>query len=88
MEDSLPLEERSKIDEAYPTIVATHLARVAGVLLCIVTEIQAYFRFVDNGANINENIHKMWNALMPMFDVKELYSEHYRELMQARGINP
>ena len=88
VEDSLSLEERSKIDEAYPRIVCTHLTRVAAVLLCIVTELQSYFKFDDNVANINENIHKMWDVLMPLFDVKELYEEHYKELMQKRGINP
>jgi hypothetical protein len=56
--------------------------------LCIVTELQSSFKFDDNGANINENIHRMWDVLMPLFDVKELYEEHYKELMQKRGINP
>jgi hypothetical protein len=31
--------------------------------------------------NINERIHKMWNALMPVFEVKELYDERYSQLI-------
>ena len=53
-------------------------------MLCIVTELQAYFHF--DGADINERIHKMWNALMPTFVVKELYGERYEKLMKDRGI--
>jgi len=88
VEDSLPIEVRSKIDEDYPVIVGTHLARAAAILLCIVTELQAYFKFDDSGAHINERIHQMWEALMPLFDVRELYDEHYQQLMKNRGINP
>jgi alanine dehydrogenase len=63
-----------------------HIGRAAGILLCIVTELQAYFHFDDNGARVNERIHEMWNALMPVFEVKELYDEHYQQLMASRGI--
>jgi hypothetical protein len=51
-----------------------------------VTELQAHFHF--DGASIDERIHKMWNALMPTFAVKELYSERYEQLMKDKGINP
>jgi hypothetical protein len=57
VEDSLRIEDRSKIDEDYPLIVGTHLSRAAAVLLCVVTELQAYFKFDDSGARINERIH-------------------------------
>ena len=55
-------------------------------MLCIVTELQAYFHF--EGANINERSHKMWNALMPTFVVKELHSERYEQLMKDKRIDP
>jgi len=83
--DSQPHEDRPKIDASYPLIMSFHLARAAAVLLCIVTELQVYFRF--EGASINERIHKIWNALMPVFEIKELYNDHYAQLMKNRGID-
>jgi len=53
-----------------------------------VTELQAYLRFDDSGARINERIHEVWNALMPTFTVKQLYDSRYRRLMEEKGINP
>ena len=65
-------------------MLSLHLSQLAGLLLSIVTELQAYFHF--DGANINERIHKMWSALMPTFVVKELYSERYQKLMEDKKI--
>jgi hypothetical protein len=48
---------------------------------------QAYFRFDDDGARINERIHEMWDALMPVLEVKELYDERYAQLMKDNRIN-
>jgi hypothetical protein len=64
------------------------IPRIAAILLCIVTELQAYFGFDDNGARINERIHEMWDALMPVFEVKDLYDERYAQLMKDRRITP
>jgi hypothetical protein len=83
--DSLPHEERPKLDDGHLRLLSTHLSQAAAVVLCIVTELQAYFHF--DGANINERIHKMWDALMPTFVVKELYTERYEQLMKDKGIN-
>lgn len=85
-EDSLDPEFRKKLDEQYPDFMTMGLARAAVILLCMVTELQAHFHFDDDGARINERIHAMWNALMPLFDVKELYNERYAQLMKDRGI--
>jgi hypothetical protein len=54
----------------------------------MITELQAHFRFDDAGARINERIHEMWKALMPSFDVKELYDERYKKLMEDKRIYP
>jgi len=86
--DSMPLEDRAKLDEIYPLVLAMHFPRIAAVLLCIVTGMQAYFHFDDDGARINERIHKMWDALMPVLEVKELYDERYAQLMKDKRINP
>jgi hypothetical protein len=84
--DSFPHDERPKVDEQYPKLLSKHLARAAVILLCVITELQAHFHF--DGADINERIHKIWNALMPVFEVKQLYDEHYAQLMETKGINP
>jgi hypothetical protein len=84
--DSFPHEDRPKVDEVHPRVLALHIGRAAVILLCIITELQAYFRF--DGANINERIHNIWNALMPVFEVRELYDERYAQLMKDKGIFP
>lgn len=86
--DSMPHEERPKIDVQHARVLFLHIGRAAGVLLCIITELQAYFLFDDDGARINERIHAMWNALMPVFEIKELYDERYGRLMKERHIDP
>jgi len=86
--DGLPHEARPAVDAQHAKILSTHIARAAVVLLSIVTELQAYFRFDDDGARINPRIHEIWTALMPVFEVKELYDERYAQLMKDRGINP
>ena len=84
--DSMPHEDRPQIDAAYPRLLSAHIARAALMVLCIITELQAHFHF--DGASIDERIHEMWNALMPAFDVKELYEERHKRLMKDKHINP
>jgi len=72
MEDSIPIDERQRIGDSQPLIMSTHLSRAAAVLLCIVIELQAYFRFDDDGARINERIREVWNVLGPVPQIKEL----------------
>jgi hypothetical protein len=84
--DSMPHEDRPKIDAIFPRILFLHISRAAAILLCIITELQSHFHF--DGAHINERIHKMWDALMPVFEVKELYNERYSQLMKDKRIEP
>lgn len=86
--DILPVEDRPKLDEVHPIKLSAHISQVAGVLISVVTELQAYFHFPSNGARINERIHEVWNALMPTFTVKELYDARYRQLMEDKHIRP
>jgi hypothetical protein len=78
-EKLLPQEMGPKIEESYDTFRSKHIGRAATVLLCLVTELQAYCRFA--GHKINERIGETWFALMPMFETKELYDERYKKLM-------
>jgi hypothetical protein len=84
--DAQKHESRPKMDEAYPQIMSLHMSRAAAVLLCIVTEVQAYCLF--DGANIGPRIHKVWNVLMPAFEAKELYDERYAQPMIDMDIKP
>lgn len=84
--DMLPREMRPELDERYNLDFLTrHLGRAALVLLCISTELQAYFKFPD--ANINERVCKMWDALKDHFETKELYRDHYAALLKEKRIS-
>jgi len=84
--DSLEHEQRDDFETRYPRLLFVHITRAAAMLLCIVTEIQGYFRF--DGARINERILEVWQALKPAFEVKELYDQRYGQLMKNKGIEP
>lgn len=84
VKDFMPHETRPKVDESFKLFLSTHLGRAATVLLCIVTEIQAYCHF--DGAKINVRIGQIWQALVPLFDAKELYDARYCSLMADRGL--
>jgi hypothetical protein len=81
----VPHEYRPKIEIGLETMIAIHIPRLAAVLLCMLTEVQAYFRF--DGARINQRLHLVWNALLPAPEVRELYDERYAKLMSDKGIN-
>jgi len=82
--DSFPHEIRPGIEKMYLAFLTRHIGRAALILLCLITEIQMYFRF--EGADINNRIVNMWDALMGFFEAKELYDERYAALMKERGI--
>lgn len=84
--DAIPHESRPIVDEIHHRIMSMHMIRTAVLLLCIVTELQAYFRFSD--ASINTRIRAVWKELTPAAEAKELYDLRYAKLMEDRGINP
>jgi hypothetical protein len=84
--DKIPHEFREQFDTiVVERMIATHLVRNAAVLLCTLTEVQAHFRFFDE-ARINERILHVWNALLRVPEVKELYDARYEQLMRDKGI--
>jgi hypothetical protein len=72
------------VESSYELFVSAQLGRAATVLLCLITELQAYCRF--DGHNINERIRKVWEPLLPLFEAKELYDGRYSKLMAQKGI--
>jgi hypothetical protein len=84
--NDLPHELRPIIESHAEDLISIHVPRVAAILLCTLTELQAFFKF--DGARINERLHKVWDALLVAPEIKELYDERYAELMREKGINP
>jgi hypothetical protein len=85
--NDIPWEFRDQFESVHTEqVLSSNLTRVAGILLCTITEVQAYFRF--EGSNINSRLHEIWNALLPAMEIKELYDERYEKLMKDRRINP
>jgi hypothetical protein len=86
LERDLPQEERPKLEEASLRGIFAHMTRASAILLCILTELQAFFKF--DGARINARLHEVWNALVPAPEVKDLFDSRYAQLMQDKGIKP
>jgi hypothetical protein len=86
LEHDLPPEERAGLEEKSLRAIFGHMARSSAILLCILTELQAHFKF--DCARINERIHAVWDALRPAPEVKDLFDSRYGQLMQDRGIGP
>jgi len=86
LERDMPHEERPKIEEISMGIIFGHMTRACAILLCIVTELQAFFRF--DGARIDSRLHEVWNALLPAPEVRDLYDSRYAQLMKNKGIVP
>jgi hypothetical protein len=84
--DAMPHEERPKVEKMYLAFLTRHIGRAAMILLCLVTELQLYFRF--DGADINARIENMWAVLTGVFEVREIYDERYCRLMREKGIIP
>jgi hypothetical protein len=81
--DAMPHEHRPD-EDSFERMFSKHFGQAAGVLLAIITEVQAHFHF--DGADINARLHKMWDVLMPVFAVKELYQQRYKQLMADKAI--
>jgi hypothetical protein len=84
--NDMPHDDQAKIDDAAEQMIAIHVARVAAVLLCTLTEVQVYCRF--DGANINRRLHQVWKALIPVPEIKKLYDGRFCKLMEEKGIFP
>jgi hypothetical protein len=85
--DKIPHENREHFHTVIvDRMIGTHIFRTAAVLLCTLTEVQAHFQF--EGANINNRLHEVWDALIPVPEIRELYDTRYAQLMKDKGITP
>jgi hypothetical protein len=87
MPGDIPHGARSQFDSVISEkMISLHIFRAAAVLLAMLTEVQAYFRF--DGARIDQRMHEIWKALLPVFGVKELYEGRYAQLLKDKGMMP
>lgn len=78
--DSLSHDKRGTItDDAAHRYIAMHFGRTAGILLCLLTEIQHCFRFDD--ADIDKRLAEIWRAMIPVYEVRELFDFRYKTLL-------
>jgi len=76
---------RSVIDSRYLQEMTLHIMRAATVLLCLLTEIQVYFRF--NDPQIDPMLAYIWECMSGSYETNELYDERYHKLMGDAGIH-
>jgi hypothetical protein len=73
-------ETRLEVEDAGERYAGAHFARAAGILLCLLTEIQHYFKF--NDANIDERLDQIWTAMLPVEEVRELYDSRFKMMLR------
>lgn len=79
--DSLPHDKRDIVkDDIVLRSLTMHYGRTAGILLCLLTEIQHFFRF--DGADIDKRLAQIWSAMIPLYEVRELYDFRYNVMLK------
>ena len=78
--DIIPFEKRDEVDDSSIRNMTMHYARAAGILLCLLTEIQDFFKF--EGASIDKRLSEIWEAMIPIYEIKELYDLRYKKLLK------
>ncbi len=63
-------------------LIALHVGRAAALLLCLLTEIQSFYKF-DGPARIDDRLATIWLAMLQTYEVKELYASRYRALLRG-----
>jgi hypothetical protein len=79
------VEMRTVIESRYLREMTLHVMRAATVLLCLLTEIQVRFRFVD--PQIDTMLVYIWECMSGSYETQELFDERYRKLMGDAGIH-
>jgi hypothetical protein len=79
------VQMRSVVDSRYLQEMTFHVMRAATVVLCLLTEIQVYFRF--NNPQIDPMLAYLWERMSGIYETNELFDERYRKLMEDAGIH-
>jgi len=78
--DRLPHENREQVPSAALRHITMHLGRVGGLLLCLLTELQHFYKFKD--FDIDKRLRQVWTAMIPLYEVRELYDFRYSSLLK------
>jgi hypothetical protein len=79
--DRLPHEKRDQVPNAALRLITMHIGRAAGILLCLLTELQHFYKFDD--FDIDKRLRKVWMAMIPLYEVRELYDFRYNTILRA-----
>ena len=80
--DVLPHDKRDIVkDDVSLRAITMHYGRTAGILLCLLTELQHFFRF--EGADIDKRLAEIWSAMIPLYEVRELYDFRYKAMLSV-----
>lgn len=78
--DRLPHEHRDNVQPAGLRHITMHIGRAGGLLLCLLTELQNFFKF--NDFEIDKRLRQVWMAMTPIYEVRELYDFRYKNLLR------
>jgi hypothetical protein len=78
--DRLPHEVRSQAQTAALRHITMHIGRAGGLLLCLLTELQQFFKF--NDFEIDRRLRRVWSAMIPLYEVRELYDFRYGRILR------
>ena len=76
----LPVRAHEKLNDATERILAMHVFRAGGLLMCLVTEIQHFCQF--EGANIDQRLSDTWTSMLEIYEIRELYELRYLALLK------
>jgi hypothetical protein len=78
--DRLPHEMRDQVQTAALRHITMHIGRAGGLLLCLLTELQHFFKF--NDFEIDKRLRQVWTAMVPLYEVRELYDFRYNNILR------
>jgi hypothetical protein len=78
--DRLAHEKRDQVQTAALRHITMHIGRVGGLLLCLLTELQHFYKFDD--FDIDKRLRQVWAAMIPLYEVRELYDFRYNSLLR------
>jgi hypothetical protein len=85
--DRFPHEKRDDVlDDMVLRQLTMHYGRAAGILLCLLTEIQHFYKF--NGSDIDKRLSEIWTAMLPLYEVRELFDYRYWALLREPVTEP
>lgn len=79
--DRLPFEMRGYVQSAALRNITMHIGRAGGLLLCLLTELQHFFKFSD--FDIDRRLRQVWTAMIPLYEVRELYDFRYNAILRV-----